>query len=179
MNFFRALENLIRGWLPKEPVLQSNKSQRLSLRKPRWIALTLVAVIALAFVAYSGVQTLLRWSNPQLDVTAGYFEKTLNSTNVHVGDLVQVTFRVGWQGHILPEFVRNVKVVDVLPENSFVLVNGTNIYEYKGNGGSDQFTYTVKVTGQTGFVELPKPKLFLDGVEIALNGTSPKLEVLT
>ena len=175
----KTLRNRIRGWLPKEPVLQANKQQQLRWKNPRWITLTLVAVIAIVFVAYSGVQTYIRWSNPQLDVTASYFEKTLNSTSVHVGDSVQVTFRVGWQGYVLPEFARNVKVVDALPENGFVLVDGTNIYEYSGSGGSDQFTYTVKVTGQVGVVELPKPTLFLDGNEIALNGESPKLEVLS
>lgn len=148
-----------RGWLPKELVLHANR-QQLRWKSPRWIALTLVVVVALAFVAYSGVQTLLRWSNPKLDVTASYFEKTLNSTSVHVGDLLVVTYRVGWHGHIFPEFGRNVKVVDELPKDGFVLVNGTNIHEYLGSGGSDQFSYTVKVTGQKGVVELPEPKLF-------------------
>ena len=169
----------IRGWLPKEPILQANKQRQIRWRSPRWITLTLVTMISVAFVAYTGVQTYVRWSNPELDVTANYFEKNLNSTSVHLGDFVQVTFRVGWHGHILPEFERNVKVVDELPQNGFVLVDGTNIHEYCGSGGSDQFSYTLKVTGQGGVVELPKPKLFLDGTEISLTGSSPVLTVLS
>jgi hypothetical protein len=93
--------------------------------------------------------------------------------------VVAVTFRVGWHGYVIPEFSREVKIVDVFPEDGFVLVDGTNVYEYHGCGGSDQYTYVLKVVGQAGeTVELPKPKLYLDNTEIPLVGTRPTIQIL-
>ncbi|MGD6933647.1 MAG: hypothetical protein ACQCN5_05525 [Candidatus Bathyarchaeia archaeon] len=171
------LSNRIRGWFPKDSKIKMT-TMKPRWKKPQWIALTVVATIALAFIAYSGVQTVLRWSDPRLDVTASYFEKRVNATTVNVGDSVEVTVQAGWHGRVLPELVRDVKVVDALPEGT-ALVDGVNTFEYKGYGGSDQFVYTIKVTEKTGVTELPNPKLFLDGTEIALSGTSPKLDVLS
>ena len=173
MNPKKYVENRVRGWLPKEPIVAyANKQLKPRWRKPQWIALTLVAVVALAFFIYAGVQTYLRYSDPRLDVTASYFEKTLNCTTANVGDVVEVTVRVGWHGYVIPEFKRDVKVVDPFPEDRFTLVNGTNVFEYTGYGGSDQFTYKLKVVAELDDVELPEPKLYLDNVEIALTGTS-------
>ena len=158
--------------------MQTDKTPKPRWMKPQWIALTVVATVALAFVVYSGVQICLRYSDPRLDVTTSYFEKSVNATSVHVGDSIEGTVRAGWHGRVFPEFSRDVKVVDVLPRDA-VLVNGSNIFENSGSGGSDQFKYTIKVNGQTGILELPEPKLYLDGTEIALNGTSPNLQVLS
>ncbi|MGD6811015.1 MAG: hypothetical protein ACQCN3_15080 [Candidatus Bathyarchaeia archaeon] len=170
--------NQTRGWFPKDPIIKMSTHVKPRWKKPQLIALTVVATVALTFIAYSGVQTVLRWSDPHLDVTASYFEKSMNATSVHVGDSVEVTLRVGWHGRVLPEFMRDVKVVDALPDN-VVLVNGQNVFEYSGSGGSDQYVYTVKITGQTGVIELPKPELFLDGTEIALDGTTSTIEILS
>ena len=178
MSIKGQLKKQFRGWFPKDPIIKMNTHVKPRWKKPQWIALTVVATVALAFIAYSGVQTVLRWSDPRLDVTASYFEKRINATSVHVGDSVEVTLRMDWHGRVLPEFMREVKVVDALPNNA-VLVDGANFFEYNGGGGSNQYVYTIEVTGQTGLVELPKPKLFLDGTEIMLDGTSPQLEVLT
>jgi hypothetical protein len=72
-----------------------------------------------------------------------------------------------------------VKIVDVIPQEGFVLVDGTKSYEYTGGGGSDQYTYALKIIGQADeTVELPKPKLYLDNAEIYLSGTSPTIQVL-
>jgi hypothetical protein len=99
MNRKRNFKHRIRGWLPKETnVAYVNKSLKPRWRKPQWIALTLVTVIALAFAAYAGVQTYLRYSNPRLDVTASYYEKSLNCTTAIVGDVVEVIVLVGWHG---------------------------------------------------------------------------------
>jgi hypothetical protein len=141
------------------------------------IALTVVATVALTLLPIQGANRS-RWSDPHLDVTANYFVKSMNATSVHVGESVEVTFACGWHGRVLPEFMRDVKVVDALPDNA-VLVEGCNVFEYSGSGGSDQYVYTVKVTGQTGVIELPKPELFLDGTKIALNGTTPTIEILS
>jgi len=178
MNPKKYLENRIRGWLPKEPiVVYANKPLKPRWRKPSWIALTLVALVALAFATYVGVQTYLRYSYPRLDVTASYFEKTLNCSSASVGDVVEVKTRVGWHSYVIPEFKRDVKMVDPFPESRFALVNGTNVYEYEGYGGSDQFTYELRVIAEEGVVELPKPRLYLDNVEIPLSGTSPTLNI--
>lgn len=169
MNLKRYFQNGIRGWLPKEPIkMQASNAFKPRWRKPQWIALTLVAVVALAFVTYTGVQTFLRYSDPRLDVTANYFEKTLNCTTARVGDVVEVTVRWGWHGRVFPEFKRQVRVVDLFPEDQFALADGSNIFEYTGYGGSDQFTYTLKVVAEPDGLELPEPKLYLDNVEIPL-----------
>ena len=176
MNLKKSLERRVRGWLPKEPIVAyANKPLKPRWRKPYRIALTLVALVALAFATYVGVETYLRYSDPQLDVTTSYFEKTLNCSSASVGDVVEVKTRVGWHGYVIPEVKRDVKVVDPFPESRFALVNGTNVYEYKGYGGSDQFTYHLRVIAEEGVVELPKPRLYLDDVEILLSGTSPTL----
>ncbi|XHH10393.1 MAG: hypothetical protein ACFCUE_07130 [Candidatus Bathyarchaeia archaeon] len=165
------------GWFPKEPLnLHASRPFKPRWKKLQWVALTAVVVVVLGFAVFSGVQTFLRWSDPRLDVTANYFEKSINATSVHVGDSVEVTVRVGWHGRVLPEFAREVRVIDDLPKGT-VLVDGDNGFEYIGCGGSDQIVYTLKITESTGLTELPKPKLFLDDTEIALNGASPRLEV--
>ena len=168
----------IRGWLPKEPIgAYANKPLKSRWRKPQWIALTLVAVVALAFVIYTGVQTYLRYSDPRLDVTASYFEKSLNCSTASVGDVVEVKVLLGWHGYVFPEFNRQVKIIDPFPENNFELVGGNNTYEYVGYGGGDQFTYLLKVIGaEAESMELPKPRLYLDNTEILLNGQTAILE---
>ena len=176
MNPLRYLEKRIRGWLPKEPSRAvAQKTLKPRWRNPYWITLTLVVAVALAGIVYFGVNTFLRYSNPVMDITASYYEKTVNGTTVDVGDVVEVRVLVGWHGYVIPEFKRDVKVVDPFPESRFALVNGTNVYEYKGYGGSDQFTYHLRVIADEGVVELPKPRLYLDDVEILLSGTSPTL----
>jgi hypothetical protein len=70
-----------------------------------------------------------------------------------------------------------VQIVDALPEDA-VLVDGSNIVDYQGGGGSDTFTYTMKINGPVGVVGLPEPTLYLDTIKITLNGASPKLQVL-
>jgi hypothetical protein len=180
MTLKKNLQQIIRGWLPKEHIVAyANKPLKPRWRKPYRIALTLVALVALAFATYVGVQTYLRYSDPQLDVTTSYFEKTLNCSSASVGDVVEVKTRVGWHGYVIPEFKRDVKIVDQFPESRFALVNGTNVYEYKGYGGSDQFTYELRVIAEEGVVELPKPRLYLDNVEIPLSGTSPTLNIVS
>jgi len=174
-----SLKNRIRGWLPKEPItVYASKAAKPRWRKPYWIAFTLVAIVGLAFATYTGVQTYLRYSNPQLDVTASYYEKTLNCSTASIGDVVEVNVLVGWHGYVIPEFKREVKIVDPYPESNFELVGGNNTYQYSGYGGGDQFKYLLKVIGEDfGSVELPKPRLYIDGSEIPLMGTSAILEI--
>ena len=181
MNVKKSWKNQIRGWLPKEPSLSyALKASKPRWRKPTWIAFTLVAVIALSFIAFAGVQTYIRYSNPQADVTASYYEKSLNRTIANVGDIVEVKVLVGWHGYIIPEFKRDVNIVDPFPESNFELVGGSNTYQYNGYGGGDQFTYLLKVIGaDVGSVQLPKPRLYLDSIEIPLVGTSAVLEIQT
>ncbi len=173
MTLKKNFQNRIRGWLPKEPIkMQASNAFKPRWRKPQWIALTLVAVVALSFVTYTGVQTFLRYNDPRLDVTASNFEKTLNCTTARVGDVVEVTVRVSWHGRVFPEFKREVRVVDAFPEDQFALADGSNVYEYTGCGGSDQFTYALRVVAEPDGLELPEPKLYLDNVEVQLTGTS-------
>jgi hypothetical protein len=168
-----SLKNRIRGWLPQTPRLAyASDAAKPRWRKPQWIALTAVAVVAVAFAASFGVQTYIRYSNPQADVTASYFEKSLNCSKANAGDVVEVTTRVGWHGYIFPEFKRQVTFIDPYPESNFQLVGGNNTYSYVGGGGSDQFTYQLKVISDVGAVDLPEPKLYLDNVEIPLTGIS-------
>jgi hypothetical protein len=179
MNPLRYLEKRIRGWLPKESNLAyALKTSKPRWRKPAWIAITVVAVIALAFAAYTGVQTYLRYSNPRLDITASYYEKTLNCSTASVGDVVEVEVSVYWHGYVIPEFKRHVEIIDPYSESNFQLVGGNNTYTYSGHGGDSQFKYLLKVTGaEAGPIELPKPRLYLDGSEIPLTGTSAVLEI--
>ena len=128
MTFKNKLESRIRGWLPKEASLSyATKAAKSRWHKPVWIALTLVTVIALAYAVYIGAQTYIRYSNPHADVTASYFEKTLNCTEAKVGDVIEVKVLVGWHGYIFPEFKRQVQIVDSYPEGNFELVSGNQI----------------------------------------------------
>ena len=120
LNGMKHIENRIRGWLPKEHVMvHANNSSKPRWRKPTWIAFTLVVLVALAFATYTGVQTYLRYSNPQADVTASYFEKSLNCSTASVGDVVEVKVLVGWHGYVIPEFKREVKIIDPSPKAIF------------------------------------------------------------
>ena len=179
MNPKRDLESRIKGWLPKEPkTIYVHKPSKPRWRKPYWIALTFVSVVVLAGFAFLGVRTYLRYSNPVMDITASYYEKNLNYSTASVGDIVEVNVRVYWHGYVLPEFKRDVKIVDSFPESNFILINEGNVYESSGHGGSYQLKYLLKVVeGGSASVELPKPRLFLDNVEILLEGTSPTLSI--
>lgn len=177
----QSLKHRILGWIPKEPIAAyAGKTLKHRWKKPAWIALTLVAVVALSFFAYRGLQIYINYSNPQADVTASYFEKSLNCSAANVGDVVEVKTRVYWHGHVLPEFQRQVNIIDSFPENNFELISGNNTRQYNGSGGGDQFTYLLKVIdADVESVELPKPRLYLDGSEIPLTGASADLELLT
>ena len=78
MNPKKYVENSIRGWLPKEPkMVYAHKSSKLTWN-PYWKVISIVAVlIVLSSVAFVGVRTYLRYSDPKADVTASYFEKTV------------------------------------------------------------------------------------------------------
>lgn len=169
----------IRGWLPKEKNLAYiHKSSKSRWRKPYWIALTLVSVVVLSGFTFQGVNAYLRYSNPALDTTACYYEKTVNCSTASEGDIVEVTVQVYWHGYVFPEFKRDVKIVDSFPESNFVLVNEGNVYESSGYGGSYQLKYWLKVVkGDDVSVELPKPKLYLDNFEVSLSGTSSALKL--
>ena len=178
MNSKNRLQNRLRGWLPKEPKLSySNNPLKPRWRKPQWIALSLITIIALSFTAYTGVQTFIRYSNPQADITANYFEKTLNCTAANPGDTVEVKVLVNWHGYIFPEFQRQVQIADSYPESNFELVSGNLTREYSGYGGGDQIQYLLKVTAGTGVIELPKPILCLDNTEISLSGQTPSIRL--
>lgn len=179
MNLKERLERRVRGWLPKEPSrAMANKTLKPRWRNPYWITLALVVAVALAGVVYFGVNTYLRYSNPLMDITASYSEKTVSSTTVNLGDVVEVKVLVGWHGYVIPEFERNVKIVDSFPENYLVIEGGTNIYETSGYGGSYQYKYSLKViVGEGVSAELPKPRLYIDNVEVPLAGTSPTLKI--
>lgn len=179
MSKKRFLENHLRGWLPKEPIAAyANKPLKPRWKKPAWFALTLVAVIALSFFAYRGVQTLIYYSIPQTDITAAYFEKSLNCSTANVGDVVEVQVRVYWHGHVFPEFKRQVEIVDSYPENSFELISGNNTLKYSGGGGDNHFTYLLKAIGSDiESIELSKPRLYLDNTEIPLYSQSESFEI--
>ena len=178
----------IRGWLPKEPNIAYARNHLHSrLRKPKWIALTTIAFTALAFATYLGVQTYLRYSNPQLDLTASYYQKSSNCSHVSVGDSVEVNVIVYWHGYVIPEFKRHVEIVDNFPEENFQLVSGSNILESDGYGGTYQIKYTLKVVADTFcFPQLDKPRLYLDNqatyfpeeTDMAFQVSGPKLNKL-
>ena len=179
MNPKKYLENRIRGWLPKEPSLAyAHKAS-----KPRWklywkTLSIVVVVIVTAGITFTGVQTYIRYSNPQMDITASYYEKSVNCTTVDVGDIVEVRVLVGWHGYVIPEFKRDVRIVDPFPESYFTLASETNVYESRGYGGSYQLRYLLRVIGGEGVsTECPKPRLYLDNVEISINGTSPTVNI--
>lgn len=157
-----------------------HKASKPRWRNPYWITLTLIVAFALASTTYMGVQTYLRYSNPQLDITGGYYEKTVNCSTASIGDIVEVNVRVYWHGYVIPEFKRDVKIVDPFPENNFILAIESNVYESSGYGGSYQFKYLLKVIGEESVsIELPKPRLHLDNSEILLSGDSTVLELQT
>lgn len=142
------------------------------------IMFIVVIVIVLAGITFVAVKTYIHYSNPLMDVTASYYEKTVNSTTVNVGDIVEVKVFVYWHGYVFPEFKRDVKIVDPFSEDYFALASGSNVYEYKGRGRSCLFNYSLRVVGGEGLsIELPKPRLYLDSVEIPLNGTISTLNI--
>jgi hypothetical protein len=161
MTTKKDLENRIRGWLPKEPIAAyQNKPLKPRWKKPAWIALALVAVVALSFFVYRSAQTLIYYTNPQADITSAYFEKSTNCSTAKVGDAVEIQVSVYWHGHVVPEFKRQVEIVDPYPESSFQLVSGSNTLQYSGYGGSNQFQYLLKVIGDdVAAVESIKPRL--------------------
>jgi hypothetical protein len=177
----RKLLNRIQGWLPKEPSLAyASQASKPRWRKPFWITFVVIAVIALAAVAFVAVSILVRYANPLADVTASYCEKTVNSTTAKVGDMLEVNVFVYWHGYVIPEFKRNVKIIDPFPEGYFSLAseNETNVYQSQGHGGSYLFKYSLRVIGTDGTsVEFPEPRLYLDGVEIPLSGTCPTVNI--
>ncbi len=174
MNVKKTLNNRIRGWLPKEHnITYAQKAVKPRWRKPYWIAFTLIGITAIGSMAFLGVRTYIRYSDPQADVTASFYEKCLNCSAASKGDFIVVKVLVGWHGYILPEFKRQVVIIDPFPVSNFQLVGGNNTYQYSGYGGGYQFTYLLKVIGNdTQSLELPKPRLYLDGSEISLRGTS-------
>lgn len=138
----------------------------------------MVSVIALAGLTVLGVNTYLRYSNPAVDTTACYYEKTMNCSTASVGDIVEVNVQVYWHGYVFPEFKRDVKIVDPFPESNFILIDEGNVYESSGYGGSHQLKYLLKVVkGEDVSIELPKPRLYLDTIDISLSGTSPTLKL--
>jgi len=179
MGLKKHLERHIRGWLPKEANFALiHKTSKPRWRKPYWIALTLVSVVVLAGFTFLGVSTYLRYSNPVMDITACYYEKTVNCSTASVGDIVEVNVWVYWHGYVIPEFKRDVKIVDSFPESNFILVNEGNVYESSGYGGSYQLKYLLRVVeGEGVSIELSKPLLYLDNVEISLEDTSPTLNI--
>ena len=181
LNPKKYLLNLIRGWLPKEPKMAYMHKPSKSSWKPYWKTLSIVVVMIVLFgIAFLGVQTYMRYSNPQTDITASYYEKTVNSTTVEIGDVIEVKVLVCWHGYVIPEFKRDVKIVDPIPESNFALASESNVYESAGYGGSYLIKYSLKVVGGEGVsTELPEPKLCLDNVEIPLKGTSPTIAILS
>jgi hypothetical protein len=180
MNPKKYLENRIRGWLPKEPSI----SYAHKLSKPKWKqylkTVSIVAgVVLLAGIIFVGARTYMRYSNPAMDVAPSpYYEKTTNSTTVGISDVIEVNVWVHWHGHVFPEFQRNVKIVDPFPDGYFTLADETNIVESSGYGGSYHLKYLLRaVDGEGVTIELPKPRLYLDSVEVPLSGSSPTLHV--
>jgi hypothetical protein len=174
-----TVENRIRGWLPKEANLAyAHKSPKPRWRKPVWITLALVGAVAFSAIVFVGAQTYIRYSSPQADVTAAFYEKNVNCTSANIGDVVEVNVMVYWHGYVIPEFKRDVKIVDPVDEGNFAMMGEGNVYESTGHGGSYQLKYLLRVVGGEGAsVSLPKPRLFLDNVEIPLSGSSPTLNI--
>jgi hypothetical protein len=184
MNTLKALEKRFRGWIPKKPIAAyATKPLKPRWKRPAWIALTLVAVVALSFFAYRGVQILIFYADPQADVTASHYGKALNCTSARVGEVVEVSIYVYWHGHVVPEFKRQVEIIDPYPESNFELISGdessfgrlshNNTLQYSGYGGMAQLMYQLKVIGNDiESVELSKPRLYLDGTEIQLYSES-------
>jgi hypothetical protein len=170
-------KNILEGWFPQTPNIgYVNKEMRPRWRKPARIAFTAFAIVGLCFATYVGVQTYIRYINPRADVTANYFEKTLNATTTNVGDTLEVNVRVYWHGYISPEFKRDVNITDTYNESTFELIGGNNTCQYVGYGGDNHFRYLLKVTGTSGSIELPNPRLYLDRTEIPLYNESQSFE---
>jgi len=112
--------------------------------------------------------------NPLLDVVSATFSKNVNNTVVEVGDVVEVSVFIDWNG----TFERNVKVVDPVYERYFSLVKGSNIYEYRGRGPGPNFTYMLKVIGGIGLnFKLGDPNFTLNATPIPLNGSGPVIKI--
>jgi hypothetical protein len=178
----RHRKRFVRGWLPKEASLAyASKTPKPRWRNPLWITFGLVVAVALGALVFFGIRTYMHYSNPAIDVAPSpYYEKTTNSTAVRVGDVVEVNVWVHWHGYVLPEFKRNVKIIDPFPESYFSLAgeNETNVYESKGYGGTDHLEYLlIVVSGEDASAEFPAPRLYLDGVEIPLSGASPTVNI--
>ena len=172
MGLRRRSEKFFRGWIPKEPfAAYANAPLKPRWKRPAWVAFTLIAIVALSLFAYKGVQALIFYTNPQADVTASYYEKSLNCSTAKVGDVVEVQVRVYWHGHVFPEFKRQVEIIDDYAQGSFELVAGNNTLQYSGYGGDNHFKYLLKVTDSGASSELPQPKLYLDSVKIPLAGS--------
>lgn len=91
--------------------------------------------------------------------------------------MIEVQVWVYWHGHVLPEFMRQVKIVDTYAENNYQLIGGNNTLQYSGYGGNKQFEYLLKVVdNNTESVELAKPRLYLDNTEIPLYKQSQNFE---
>jgi hypothetical protein len=184
MNLKKRVENRIRGWLPNESnMAYIHKPSKLRW-KIYWKTLSIVlVVIVLAGVTFVGVRTCMHYINPAMDVVPSpYYEKTTNSTTAGIGDIVEVNVWVYWHGYVLPEFKRNVKIIDPFPESYFSLASEgeTNVYQSQGYGGSYQLKYLLRVIGgDDASVKLPRPRLYLDGVEIPLSGESPTLNIVS
>jgi len=146
--------------------------------KKKSIILIVVVVIILTGIAFVGAKIYLRYSNPLMDISASYYEKTLNRTTANIGDVIEVGVIVYWHGYVNPEFTRDVKIIDPFAECCFTLAGGSNVHESIGMGGSYQFKYSLTVLGGEGAsIAFQKPRLYLDNVEIPLNGTSPTLNI--
>jgi len=169
----------IRGWIPKEPfAAYTSTSLKPRWKRPVWIAVTLITIVALSFFAYKGIQTFIFYTNPQADVTASYYEKSLNCSTANIGDIIEVQTRVYWHGHVFPEFKRQVNLTDAFPENNFQLISGNNTRQYNGYGGGEQITYLLKVIGNTTSpIELPKPRLCLDNPAIPVYSENQSFEI--
>jgi hypothetical protein len=174
MTLKRILIKHVRGWFPQEPKLAyATRPSKPRWRRPAWLALSLIAILAIASAGYVGAQTFLRFSNPQADVTAGYYEKTLNCTSAVAGDVVEVNVKVYWHGHVLREFKRQVEIVDAFPQ-TFRLVGGNKTYPGSGYGGTYQFSYQNQPFTDGATVDnSAAPKLYLDNTEIPLRNLNP------
>jgi hypothetical protein len=168
----------LRGWLPKQPIAAcQTKPLKTRWRNPAWIVFALIVIVALSFFVYKGIQTLIFYTNPQADITASYYERSLNCSTANIGDIVEVQTGVYWHGHVFPEFKRQVNITDSFPEGSFQLVSGNNTRQYNGYGGGNQIVYLLKVIGNTTSpIELPKPILCLDNIEIPVYNENQSFE---
>lgn len=176
------LDTRIRGWLPKDHSLAYSKKPLSSRWKnPYLITLTVFVLITAVFVTYGGVQTYLRYNNPKIDITSSYYQKILNSSIARIGDVVEVKVQVYWHGYLIPEFKRDIRIVDSFPENTFQLIEGSNTFRASGYGGSYEIRYLLKITSLlSANIELPEPKLYLDAIEVPLNrvDTNSKIQIL-